>query len=82
MTPVQECVMHGAFVNSHSCHGPQGVLVAYVSVGADVAMQGIRASVSLTLPRYMVPTTWVKLPALPRMPNGKLDRHSLPEPDW
>ena len=56
--------------------------MAYVSVGADVGMQGIRASVSLTLPRYMVPTTWVKLPALPHMPNGKLDRHALPEPGW
>ncbi|MFE9017891.1 amino acid adenylation domain-containing protein [Streptomyces sp. NPDC007808] len=57
-------------------------LVAYVSADGDASADpgAIRAAVARTLPYYMVPGTVVVLPALPRLPNGKVDRQSLPEP--
>ncbi|MFJ5680537.1 amino acid adenylation domain-containing protein [Streptomyces sp. NPDC093097] len=57
-------------------------LIAYVAPvpGADPRSDDIRAQVAATLPYYMVPGHVVVLPALPRLPNGKVERTALPEP--
>ncbi|MEV6424328.1 amino acid adenylation domain-containing protein [Streptomyces sp. NPDC051662] len=62
-------------------------LVAYVvpAAGADTdAMdtEELRAHTAQTLPGYMVPTAFVPLASLPLLPNGKVNRKALPEPDW
>ncbi|HEX5717204.1 MAG TPA: amino acid adenylation domain-containing protein, partial [Thermoanaerobaculia bacterium] len=48
-------------------------LVAYV-VGD---LEGVRAALTETLPELMVPTSFVVLDRLPRLPSGKIDRGAL-----
>ena len=40
----------------------------------------LRRALAETLPGYMVPSSFVFLPALPRTPTGKVDRQALPGP--
>ncbi|HEV7472548.1 MAG TPA: amino acid adenylation domain-containing protein, partial [Pyrinomonadaceae bacterium] len=56
-------------------------LVAYLAFTAEAqSPDTLRAALSKTLPNYMIPATFVALPALPLLPNGKLDRKALPVP--
>ncbi|HWG98266.1 MAG TPA: amino acid adenylation domain-containing protein, partial [Pilimelia sp.] len=62
-------------------------LVAYVTggpPGLDAAglWSRLRPDLAARLPAYLVPATLVLLDALPRTPNGKLDRAALPPPTW
>jgi amino acid adenylation domain-containing protein len=63
-------------------------LVAYCVAAAEPAatprvedLQQIRDTLRARLPAYMVPAAFVMLAALPRTPNGKIDRAALPAPD-
>ncbi|NJM65772.1 MAG: amino acid adenylation domain-containing protein [Acaryochloris sp. RU_4_1] len=59
-------------------------LVAYVcsKPDADPNLTDIlRQTLRETLPDYMVPSAFVLLSALPRTPNGKIDRQALPALD-
>ena len=58
-------------------------LVAWVVLDAEAAasIAQIRAHLSAQLPVHMVPSALIEVAALPRLPNGKVDRPALPEPD-
>jgi amino acid adenylation domain-containing protein len=57
-------------------------LIAYLipSPGTASDEDALRAALERQLPRYMVPSHFVWLEAMPMTPNGKLDRKALPAP--
>ncbi|HKH45903.1 MAG TPA: amino acid adenylation domain-containing protein, partial [Thermoanaerobaculia bacterium] len=52
-------------------------LVAYLETSASERPEDLRAGLAAILPDYMVPAAFVVLDALPRTPNGKVDRQAL-----
>jgi len=57
-------------------------LVAYVvAARASVAIRELRNFLKAKLPSYMVPAGFGMIESLPLMPNGKIDRRALPEPN-
>jgi thioesterase domain-containing protein/acyl carrier protein len=56
-------------------------LVAYlVSTQPSLDLDGLRTRARQWLPEHMVPAHFVQIPALPLLPNGKIDHQSLPRP--
>uniref|UniRef100_UPI002616EDC2 non-ribosomal peptide synthetase n=1 Tax=uncultured Tenacibaculum sp. TaxID=174713 RepID=UPI002616EDC2 len=64
--------------------GPEGnkQLVAYLCGDKQLENNEIRTSLSSKLPNYMLPTTFIWLEKFPLNANGKIDRRSLPVPDF
>jgi amino acid adenylation domain-containing protein len=65
--------------------GPAGEqrLIAYASLRPGMAaptVSELRSALGRSLPAHMVPGAFVLLDAFPLLPNGKIDRGSLPEP--
>jgi amino acid adenylation domain-containing protein len=58
-------------------------LIAYYAAapGHAPSASDLRTQLGKTLPDYMIPSAFVKMDALPRTPNGKLDKRGLPQPD-
>lgn len=58
-------------------------LSAYIVSGGkqSLAVEELRRHLAARLPDYMVPSVFVLLDALPRTPNGKIDRKKLPTAD-
>ncbi len=57
-------------------------LAAYVVYrdGQEPTLSEMKRYLRSALPEYMVPSIVMALPSMPRTPNGKLDRASLPDP--
>ncbi|HYO14087.1 MAG TPA: amino acid adenylation domain-containing protein [Thermoanaerobaculia bacterium] len=63
--------------------GAGKALVAYVAAGEELEIEGgaLRDLLQERLPGHMVPAACVVLAALPRTPNGKVNRRALPAPE-
>ena len=55
--------------------------MGYISP-ANVNIDDLQRHAAQFLPKHMVPETFVMLKEFPRLPNGKSDRNSLPEPQY
>jgi acyl-coenzyme A synthetase/AMP-(fatty) acid ligase/aryl carrier-like protein len=58
--------------------GHDNRLTAFV-VGPELEVTELRRALTMTLPPPMIPTRFVRLDALPTLPNGKVDREALLE---
>lgn len=56
------------------------VLAAYVASQSGVPVAELHRWMRAKVPGHLVPSVFVVLDALPRTPNGKLDRAALPQP--
>ena len=58
-------------------------LIAYVVAqpAKTLSDAALKAHLKRTLPDYMVPQHLIVLPAIPLLPNGKVDRKALPAPE-
>ena len=78
-----------AIVAAHQKQSGENVLVAYIIPEESESQSNssqwhrqLRDFLSQKLPDYMVPAVFMELEAMPRTPNGKLDRLSLPKPSF
>lgn len=56
-------------------------LAAYLITDEAIGLDALHLHLQNLLPAYMVPASFTMLDMLPLMPNGKVDRRALPEPD-
>ncbi|HSF42617.1 MAG TPA: amino acid adenylation domain-containing protein, partial [Thermoanaerobaculia bacterium] len=59
---------------------PKRLVAYFVPVEAVLGVAALRAFLKERLPEAMIPAVFVEMDALPRTPNGKLDRRALPSP--
>jgi acyl-CoA synthetase (AMP-forming)/AMP-acid ligase II/thioesterase domain-containing protein/acyl carrier protein len=59
-------------------------MVAYLVMNPGIAVTAkwLRTDLATRLPSYMIPSVIVFMDEFPLTLNGKIDRHSLPEPEW
>lgn len=57
-------------------------LCAYYTANESIGINELRSILARKLPNYMIPQYFVKLDSLPYTPNGKIDKKSLPEPEF
>lgn len=62
--------------------GGEQLLVAYLNLKTPVTHQEIRTYLKDLIPLYMIPEVFINLDEIPLTPNGKIDRKSLPVPEF
>jgi amino acid adenylation domain-containing protein len=72
--------IESAVVGVHGGVDDQRLLAWIVGTESAPSATELRAHLATQLPAYMLPQHFLSLPALPLLPNGKLDRARLPLP--
>lgn len=74
-------VISSAVIAREDQPGVKRLVAYFVAADATVAASDLRARLAVHLPDFMLPSTYLRLDALPVTANGKLDRRALPMPD-
>lgn len=61
--------------------GGEKYLVGYYVANIELTEADLKAYLSTCLTEYMVPGNYVRMDRLPMLPNGKVNRKALPDPD-
>jgi amino acid adenylation domain-containing protein len=78
----QHSSIRESLVTTYDALGAKAVAAYIVFNGeAEVAIADLRSYIRKRLPEYMIPSAFVTLDSLPRLPNGKINRKALPAPD-
>lgn len=56
-------------------------LIAYYVASKEFSANELRNFLKKTLPHYMLPSIFMRIPHFPTTPSGKVDRQALPKPD-
>jgi amino acid adenylation domain-containing protein len=72
-----------AVVIPHESGSGNKRLIAYIVLAPEQQLEQaeLHPFLRARLPEYMLPTLFIRLDALPLLPNGKIDRQALPSPD-
>lgn len=70
-----------AAVTSCTVDGNAELIAYVVAAGPDIDTAQLRAALLERHDAFWVPSRWVVIDELPRLPNGKVDRRSLPAPE-
>ena len=80
-TLLEHPAIEGAVVIARTIKEEAKELVGYVVTRDTFMVSELRSYLSRYLPEYMIPSLFIKLDQIPRMPNGKIDKRSLPAPE-
>jgi len=75
-------IAHAVVVAREHRHGKQLVAYATVAGSQHASVAEVKAFLADRLPDYMVPARLIYIDAFPLTPSGKIDRLSLPEPNF
>jgi amino acid adenylation domain-containing protein len=73
---MSECVV----ITKTNANGQTKLLAYCQTDGRACDDEALKRHASARLPAFMIPDLFVTLDAMPRLPNGKVDRNALPEP--
>jgi aspartate racemase len=74
-------ILEAVVVSRHDLPSENSIAAYFVSEKSDIpSTSDLRRFLSEKLPEYMIPSFFMKLECMPRLPNGKIDRQALPRP--
>jgi acyl-CoA synthetase (AMP-forming)/AMP-acid ligase II/acyl carrier protein len=77
----QSDLVNDAIVLAKENNNGNNHLVGYVVPNGAFDKEAVTSYLKSHLPEYMVPAIWVELEKFPLLPNGKLNKKALPQPD-